>query len=421
MSEAKPFQISKRSVWDAYKRVKANRGAAGVDGETLSAFEEKLKDNLYKLWNRMSSGSYFPPPVRLVEIPKGDGVRRALGIPTVADRIAQTVVSGYLEPEVEPVFHPDSYGYRPGRSAHDALATARKRCWRYDWAVDLDIKGFFDNLDHELVMRAVRKHTDEAWIHLYVERWLRAPVQAKDGELQERTRGTPQGGVISPLLAKLFLHYAFDVWMARTHPDVPFERYADDILVHCASQAQASHLLVAIGDRLKQCGLELHPTKCRIVYCKDDNRRGQHEHISFDFLGHTFRPRTAKSRWGKHFVSFLPAMSPKAGKAIRTIIRGWRLARRGNTWSLDEIARWLNPFVRGWINYYGRYYRSALSPLLSYLDRLLVRWACRKFKRFRGRPRRAVRWLARLAERDPGVFAHWQLCRPARGWTIRAG
>jgi len=371
VSEAKPFQISKRSVWDAYKRVKANRGAAGVDGETLAAFEEKLKDNLYKLWNRMSSGSYFPPPVRLVEIPKGDGGRRALGIPTVADRIAQTVVAGYLEPEVEPVFHPDSYGYRPGRSAHDALSTARKRCWEYDWAIDLDIKGFFDNLDHELVMRAVRKHTDEAWIHLYVERWLRAPVQAKDGKLQERTRGTPQGGVVSPLLANLFLHYAFDMWMVRTHPGVPFERYADDILVHCASQAQAARLLVAIGGRLKQCGLDLHPTKCRIVYCKDDNRRGQHEHISFDFLGYTFRPRTAKSRWGKHFVSFLPAMSPKAGKAIRTIVRGWRLARRGNTWSLDEIARWLNPFVRGWINYYGRFYRSALSPLLSYLDRLL--------------------------------------------------
>lgn len=414
MSEAKPFQISKRRVWEAYKRVKANRGAAGVDGETLAAFEEKLKDNLYKLWNRMSSGSYFPPPVRLVEIPKGDGGRRALGIPTVADRIAQTVVAGYLEPEVEPVFHPDSYGYRPGRSAHDALATARKRCWKYDWAIDLDIKGFFDNLDHDLVMRVVRKHTDGAWIHLYVERWLRAPVQDKDGNLQERTRGTPQGGVVSPLLANLFLHYAFDMWMVRTHPAVPFERYADDILVHCASQAQATCLLVAIGDRLKQCGLELHPTKCRIVYCKDDNRRGQHEHISFDFLGYTFRPRTAKSRWGKHFVGFLPAMSPKAGQAIRTTIRGWRLARRGNTWSLDEIARWFNPSVRGWINYYGRFYRSALSSLLSYLDRLLVRWACRKFKRFRGHPRRAAAWLRRIAGRDPGLFAHWQFVAQPR-------
>jgi len=414
VSEAKPYQISKRRVWDAYKRVKANRGAAGVDGETLAAFEGKLKDNLYKLWNRMSSGSYFPPPVRLVEIPKGDGGRRALGIPTVADRIAQTVVAGYLEPEVEPLFHPDSYGYRPGRSAHDALATARKRCWEYDWAIDLDIKGFFDNLDHDLVMRAVRKHTDEAWIHLYVERWLRAPVQAKDGKLQERTRGTPQGGVVSPLLANLFLHYAFDMWMARAHPAVPFERYADDILVHCASQAQAARLLVAIGERLKQCGLELHPTKCRIVYCTADNRRGQQEHISFDFLDYTFRPRTAKSRWGKHFVGFLPAMSPKAGKAIRATIREWRLARRGNTWSLDEIARWVNPFVRGWINYYGRFHRSALSGLLGYLDRLLVRWACRKYKRFRGHPRRATAWLRRLAGRDPGLFAHWQFVAQPR-------
>jgi RNA-directed DNA polymerase len=414
VSEAKPFQISKRRVWDAYKRVKANRGAAGVDGETLSAFEEDLKDNLYKLWNRMSSGSYFPPPVRLVEIPKGDGGRRALGIPTVADRIAQTVVTGHLEAEVEPEFHPDSYGYRPGRSAHDALATARKRCWEYDWAIDLDIKGFFDNLDHELLMRAVRKHTDEAWIHLYVERWLRAPVQAKDGNLQERTRGTPQGGVVSPLLANLFLHYAFDMWMVRTHPGIPFERYADDILVHCASQAQAAHLLVAIGDRLKQCGLDLHPTKCRIVYCKDDNRRGQHEHISFDFLGYTFRPRTAMSRWGKYFVGFLPAMSPKAAKAIRATMRAWRLARRGNTSSLEEIAQWVNPFVRGWINYYGRFHRSALSSPLNHLDRLLVRWACRKYKRFRGRPRRATAWLRRIAGKDPGLFAHWQFAAQPR-------
>jgi group II intron reverse transcriptase/maturase len=263
-------------------------------------------------------------------------------------------------------------------------------------------------------MRAVRKHTDEAWIHLYVERWLCAPVQAKDGKLQERTRGTPQGGVVSPLLANLFLHYAFDMWMARTYPAVPFERYADDILVHCASQAQAARLLVAIGEGLEQCGLELHPTKCRIVYCKDDNRRGQQEHISFDFLGYTFRPRTAKSRWGKHFVGFLPAMSPKAGKAIRATIREWRLARRGNTWSLDEIARWVNPFVRGWINYYGRFHRSALSRLVGYLDRLLVRWACRKYKRFRGHPRRATAWLRRVAGRDPGLFAHWQFVAQPR-------
>lgn len=416
MSEAKPFQIPKRRVWEAYKRVKANRGAAGADGETLSAFEEKLEDNLYKLWNRMSSGSYFPPAVRLVEIPKGDGGRRALGIPTVADRIAQTVVAGYLEPEVEPVFHPDSYGYRLGRSAHDAVATARERCWKYDWAIDLDIKGFFDNLDHDLVMRAVRKHSKETWIHLYIERWLRAPVQAEDGGLRERIRGTPQGGVISPLLANLFLHYAFDMWMARTHPAAPFERYADDILVHCNSRSQAEELLVAIGGRLEQCGLELHPTKCRIVYCKDDNRRGQHEHISFDFLGYTFRPRTAKTRWGTLFVGFLPAMSPKSVQAIRATMRGWRLARRGNTSSLDQIARWINPSVRGWINYYGRFYPSALSSPLGHLNRHLVRWACRKYKRFRGRPRRAATWLGHIAQRDPGLFAHWQFAaRPGAG------
>lgn len=414
MSEAKPFQISKKSVWDAYKRVKANRGAAGVDGESIAAFEENLKDNLYKLWNRMSSGSYFPPPVRLVVIPKGDGGQRALGIPTVADRIAQAVVAANLESHVDSLFHSDSYGYRPGRSAHDALATARKRCWEYDWAIDLDIKGFFDNLDHELVMRAVRKHSNEAWIHLYVERWLRAPVKTPDGELQTRTKGTPQGGVVSPILSNLFLHYAFDMWMSRDFPVIRFERYADDILVHCTSQVQAEHLLAAIETRLKQCGLELHPTKCRIVYCKDANRRGQHEHNSFDFLGYTFRPRLAKSHRGRYFVSFVPAVSSKAGKAIRATIREWRLPRWRNCHSLSEIARLVNPVVRGWINYYGRFYKSALRPPLNHLNRVLVRWACRKFKRFRGHPRRASHWLGRIAKRDPELFVHWQLVAPPR-------
>lgn len=314
-----------------------------------------------------------------------------------------------------------SSGYRPGRSAHDALATARKRCWEYDWAIDLDIKGFFDKLDHDLVMRAVRKHTDEAWIHLYVERWLCAPVQIKDERLQERTRGTPQGGVVSPLLANLFLHYAFDMWMARTHPAVPFERYADDILVHCASQAQAARLLVAIGERLKQCGLELHPTKCRIVYCKDDNRRGQQEHISFDFLGYTFRPRTAKSRCGKHFVGFLLAMSPKAGKAIRATIREWRLARRGNTWSLDEIARWVNPFVRG--------SDQLLWPLLSIglefapeLSRSTSgSLGVSEVQAIPGSPSTSDGLAASPRREGSGTVCALAVRCPAQGWTIRAG
>jgi RNA-directed DNA polymerase len=226
--QAKPFSISKKVVVEAYKRVKANGGAAGVDAEGIEAFERDLKNNLYRIWNRLSSGTYFPPPVRSVEIPKKDGGARRLGIPTVADRVAQTVVKMYLEPGVEPHFHPDSYGYRPGKSAADALAMTRQRCWRYDWAIDLDIRGFFDNLDHALMMRAVGRYTQCRWILLYVKRWLEAPMQLEEGTLAPRTKGTPQGGVVSPLLANIFLHLAFDDWMRRTHPDVPFERYADD-------------------------------------------------------------------------------------------------------------------------------------------------------------------------------------------------
>ena len=312
MSEAKPYDIPKRLVWEAYQRVKANRGAAGVDGVSLAAFEQNLKGNLYKIWNRMSSGSYHPPPVRLVEIPKDTGGTRPLGIPTISDRVAQTVAKMVLEPLVEPRFHPDSYGYRPGRSALDAVGVARKRCWETDWVIDLDIRSFFDSIPHDLVERAVAHHTDLAWVRLYVGRWLRAPVERPDGTREERTKGTPQGGVASPLLANLFLHYAFDLWMHRSYPGVRFERYADDAIVHCRSEEEARSVLEAIRGRFAECGLELHPEKTRIVYCKDDDRPGQHEHIKFDFLGYTFQPRRAKNRWGRFFISFLPAISNKA-------------------------------------------------------------------------------------------------------------
>jgi RNA-directed DNA polymerase len=366
--EAKPYVIPKQLVWEAYQRVKANDGAAGIDGETLAAFEKDLKGNLYKIWNRMSSGSYFPPPVRLVEIPKANGGMRPLGIPTVADRVAQTVTKMVLEPEVEPRFHPDSYAYRPGRSALDAVGTARKRCWAAGWVIDLDIKAFFDSLDHDLVERAVAHHTDLAWVRLYIARWLRAPVQRPDGTMEPRTKGTPQGGVLSPLLANLFLHYAFDTWMQRRYPSVQFERYADDAIVHCRSKSQAEEVLEAIRDRFVQCGLELHPTKTRIVYCKDGDRRGEHEHVAFDFLGFTFQPRRAKNRWGKHFVGFLPAISTKSAKAIRATIRQWRLASTRNNQSLEDLARLVNPSVRGWMNYYGKFYRSKCVQVLRRLN-----------------------------------------------------
>ncbi len=416
MSEAKPYAIPKKLVWEAYKRVKANRGAAGVDGESLATFEQRLKDNLYKLWNRMSSGSYFPPPVRLVEIPKASGGTRPLGIPTVTDRIAQTVVKMVLEPEVEPRFHPDSYAYRRNKSALEAVGVARERCWREDWVIDLDIKAFFDSLDHDLVMRAVAHHTQSTWVRLYIERWLRAPVQMPDGTTVPRTRGTPQGAVVSPILANLFLHYAFDAWMTRTFPSVRFERYADDAIVHCATEEEAKKVLEAIRARLAECGLELHPTNTRIVYCKDDDRRGGYGGVKFDFLGYTFQPRRAKNRWGKFFVSFLPAISAKAATTIRSKIRAWRLASTRNNQKLEDLARLTDPVVRGWASYYGRFYRSLCMQVLRHLNDALVAWTCRKYRRFRRRERAATHWLGNIAKRDPKLFVLWQLgVQPAAG------
>lgn len=416
VARGKANEIPKQLVWEAYQKVKANRGAAGVDGQSLTAFEEDLKGNLYKVWNRMSSGSYFPPPVRLVEIPKDDGGKRPLGIPTVADRVAQTVVKMILEPCVEPVFHRDSYGYRPGKSALDAVGVTRRRCWELDWVVDLDIKAFFDSLDHNLVERAVAYHTDVPWVRLYIRRWLRASVQMPDGTLVPRVRGTPQGGVISPLLANLFLHYAFDAWMARTFPRCPFERYADDGVVHCRSRAEAQAVVEAIRGRFTQCHLELHPTKTRIVYCKQTSRPGDDESVKFDFLGYTFQPRRVKTRQGKFLVSFLPAMSTKAAKAVRRTIRGWRLASTRTHQPLEDLARLVNPVVRGWMNYYGRFYRSRCVEVLRHLNEALAAWVQRKFTRFRNRERAAMHWLGRVARREPYLFAHWQLgMRPAAG------
>jgi len=412
VSKPKPFAISKEVVWEAYQRVKANQGAAGVDGESIAEFAQDLKGNLYKLWNRLSSGSYFPPPVRMVEIPKrgGQGVR-TLGVPTVADRIAQTVVKRYLEPAVEPRFHFDSYGYRPGRSALQAVGVCRERCWRADWVIDLDIKSFFESLPHELVLKAVAHHTDRKWILLYVERWLKAPLQAEDGTLIARDRGSPQGSAISPLLANLFLHYAFDAWMARTYPRIRFERYCDDVVVHCTNERQARDLRAAIAQRLAACGLELNEAKTRIVYCKDDDRRGSAEHERFDFLGYTFRPRRSKNRYGKYFINFTPAVSDDAGKAMRREIRRWRLNVRSDK-TLGDLARMFNSIVQGWINYYGRFYQSGLYPTLRHINDYLVRWARRKYKRLSRHARRARQFLASVARREPGLFAHWRLVRP---------
>lgn len=406
MDKAKPFCIPKREVWEAYKRVKANQGAAGVDGQSIEEFEEDLSNNLYRLWNRLSSGSYFPPPVRRVDIPKGDGKTRPLGIPTVSDRIAQMVVRRYLEPTLEPVFHEDSYGYRPGRSAHQALSVARQRCWRFDWVLDLDVKGFFDTIDWNLLMRALRRHTDCKWVLMYIDRWLRAPTSMPDGTLVSRERGTPQGAVVSPILANLFLHYTFDRWMKKHHPEVLFERYADDIVCHCRSESQARSLKQSLEVRFEACNLELHPQKTKIVYCKDSNRRGQAPNQQFDFLGYTFRPRSAMNRNGNLFVSFAPAVSDKAAIAMRQRIRHWRLHRR-NDLELADLARWTRPVLAGWVRYYGRFHPSALSCALRTVDRFLVRWVQRKYKRLRGHYLRAWDWLRRVKARSPDLFAHW--------------
>ena len=415
LETAKPFEISRYDVVRAWQLVKANKGAHGVDGETIEQFESDLKGNLYKIWNRMSSGSYFPPPVKTVAIPKKTGGERKLGIPTVSDRVAQMVVKLHFEPLVEPWFHQDSYGYRPNKSAHQALDVTRKRCWRYNWVLEFDIRGLFDNIEHELLMKAVRKHTDNRWLILYIERWLTAPIQQEDGTIIMRKRGVPQGGVISPVLSNLFMHYAFDKWMERNFPAIPFCRYADDGLAHCRHKAEAEALMSVLADRLQECGLEMHPDKTKIVYCKDDDRREEHPVTSFDFLGYTFRPRRSKNRWGKHFINFTPAMSAKAGKAIRREIRSWKLHLRSDK-DLPDLARMFRPQIQGWINYYGRFYKSAMYPTLRHINRKLSLWATRKYKRLRGHRRRAEHRLGEIAKKFPGLFPHWRLgVRPSVG------
>jgi group II intron reverse transcriptase/maturase len=407
MSSAKPYCIAKRAVWEVYQQVKANRGAAGIDDESIADFERRLSGNLYKLWNRMSSGSYFAPPVKQVEIPKASGGTRKLGIPTVADRVAQTVVKQSIEPRLEAIFHEDSYGYRPGRSAKQAVAITRQRCWQYDWLVEFDIKAAFDQIDHGLLEKAVRKHIEEDWIRLYIGRWLRAPFETEQGARLTRDRGTPQGGVISPILMNLFMHYAFDCWMQREFGHCPFARYADDAVVHCRSKEQAQEVMKAIAQRLADCGLTMHPEKSKIVYCKDSNRGQGHENVSFTFLGFRFGPRDAKNWQGQRFTNFLPAVSEAALKRMRSIVKGWGLTRQTSA-SLEQLAQQCNCVVRGWRNYYGAFYPSALRDLWRYMDHRLERWARRKYKSLRQRKRGSGEWLEKIKDASPGMFEHWR-------------
>ncbi len=408
MNKTKSFIISKWDVVHAYRLVKANRGAAGVDKQSISDFEANLRGNLYKLWNRLSSGSYFPPPVKAVAIPKKTGGERILGIPTVSDRIAQMVIRLTFEPLVEPHFLPDSYGYRPNKSAIDAIGVTRQRCWNNNWVLEFDIKGLFDNIPHDLLLKAVDKHTDNPWVRLYIERWLTAPMQRADGEITARGKGTPQGGVISPVLANLFLHYVFDKWLQKHFPKTLWCRYADDGLVHCRTEAEAKYMLAVLKERFEACGLEMHPLKTKIVYCKDGSRKGEYENTEFDFLSYTFRRRLCKNRKrNSMFINFTPAVSKSALKSMRLKIRKLRI-RMATELSIAQLAKWLNPIINGWIGYYGRFTRSALYGMCRHVNKALVRWARRKFKPLRRHKTKAMKFLEGISKQNPYLFAHWR-------------
>lgn len=406
MEETKPFKISKQAVKIAFDRVKANKGTFGIDEQSITDFEENLKDNLYKIWNRMSSGTYFPKPVKAVAIPKKNGGTRMLGIPTVEDRVAQMVTKIYFEPNVEKIFHEDSYGYRPNKSAIQAVGVLRERCWRKDWVVDFDITGLFDNIRHDYLIEMVKRHTEEQWIILYIERWLKTPFKMQDGTIVERTAGTPQGGVISPVLANLFLHYVFDDFMSKEFPNISWVRYADDGALNCVSIKQAKYIIKVLDKRFKTFGLELNLDKTKIVYCKDDDRKGNYENVSFDFLGYTFKTRGAKNKYGKMFRNFSPAISDKAQKEIIKEIRNWKLQLKSDK-TIKDIANMFNPKIQGWINYYTHYYKSGINDVLRYINRCLIKWVRRKYKKLNSR-KRAVSWLMEIAKREPNLFAHWK-------------
>jgi len=404
--KTRPFEIDRWAVWEAWQKVRSNQGSAGVDGESIEDFEKDLKNNLFKLWARMSSGSYMPPPVLLVEIPKKGGGKRPLGIPTVSDRIAQMVVKQAIEPDIDKIFYEDSYGYRPKKSAIEAVGKCRERCWQYNWVLDLDIKGFFDNIPHDLLMKAVEKHTKCKWHLLYIKRWLEAPVQSRNGEQTERPKGTPQGAVISPLLANLFLHYCMDSWLKLKYPQCPFERYADDAVIHCRTEAEAQELKERLGKRLEECGLQMHPEKTKIVYCKDTNRKEDYPNKKFDFLGYGFQPRETRNKKGQYFVGFTPAVSDKSSKSIREKIRRSKTLQATDS-EIPEIAKELNPKLRGWINYYGKFCKSKLAETLKAVKVRLISWAQRKYKKLHGKYQAAMDWVEKMQISRPRLFVHW--------------
>jgi len=406
-SPMKPFPVSKQMVWLAYQKVKTKGKACGVDHESIKDFEDKLSGNLYKIWNRLASGTYFPPAVREVEIPKKDGKMRKLGIPTVGDRIAQTVVKDYMETTIDKLFHENSYGYRPLKSAHQALEKARINVNQYDWVIDMDIKGFFDNISHDLILKALDKVVSEKWVKMYCKRWLEMPVQKSDGTIVSKEgRGTPQGGVISPLLANLFLHYAFDMWITKKHPTIRFERYADDIIVHCQTQKEAETILLQISGRIQQCQLELHPLKTKIVYCKDFRRKEPYKQVQFDFLGFSFQPRPTKdNRTGKIRNQFDLAISRASQKKIVEEINKFRIHRRSGG-TIEELAATLNSKLQGWINYYGKFRKRLFLRVFCRLSFRLMQWVQNKYKITA--VRQSYQWLTNFQNVHPDLFAHWR-------------
>jgi RNA-directed DNA polymerase len=410
MINTKPFQISKQMIWEAWECVERNQGSSGIDRESIEAFGVNLGRNLFKIWNRMSSGTYFPPAVMGVPIPKKSGGQRILGIPTVSDRIAQTVVKMVLEPELEKVFLPDSFGYRPCKSAHSAIEITRKRCWESKYVLEFDIRSLFDNIPWDLLLKAVRHHTNCKWVLLYIERWLQAPIQFNDGKMEARSKGTPQGSVISPILSNLFLHYCFDFWMTRKYSHIKWCRYADDGLIHCKSLKQAEYMKVKLTERLKECGLEIHPEKTKVVYCQKIASEQLNVENKFTFLGFLFKHRTVKnSKDGKLFDGFGPAVSNEAMASMKWKIKhGWKLQTK-TFLDLETIANQINPVIRGWIAYYGKFRPSSMVPIYRLINQRLCIWIRQKFKNLASRKTRSHEWLKRVYTENPKLFAHWKM------------
>lgn len=411
MRNKKSQPIGKRQVWEAFLAVKKNDGSAGVDNIAIADIESRAAKYLYPLWNRMASGSYMPVPVREVLINKEDGRKRALGIPTVLDRVAQEVIRKELETIVEPHFSANSFGYRPGKSQHMAVKQCELNCQTFNWAIDLDIKGFFDNIDHRLLIRAVKHFTTEKHILMYVKRWLKAPVQKKDGSIEPRQgKGTPQGGVISPLLANIFLHFAFDTWFEETFPECTYERYADDIIIHCKFFKESLNVLAAVKQRMKRCKLEIKQEKSNIVYCKRNQKNHppfKPKYVQFDFLGFTFKPRWVKGWLGKWHLGFTPAISNKRRKRIGQVLYKMKIHRMVQ-FSLQDIANLLAPKIRGWINYYGKFRFSEMRKVFRVLNYRLMLWVRNKYRRFRKKIKtHAFRWLSNIAKHFPNLFLHW--------------